>query len=100
MTNVLLPIALECAVSMKIIELQQMYSHAEIMLMLEIHQEDWTDAIAGQGDVIQFHEPKLTALAFNKLVLAVACMAFVSGGVEVFGTRYKADKISCQRKEI
>ncbi|MDP2661740.1 MAG: hypothetical protein Q8R28_13515 [Dehalococcoidia bacterium] len=49
------------------------------------------DFLGQKGDHLLF-KGKHTAEAFNKMAFGVAVLAFLPGGVEVFGVRYRASE--------
>ncbi len=93
--TIALPIALEVSVLLRIQEMQK-YHPDTIEQMIELCREDWIETIANRGDVLQFNGGKKGEAAglFNKLASAVACMAFVPGGVEIFGRKFEVKKSS------
>ena len=91
----LLAISLSAAVPLRIMELQRQGGPTEM---------DWRNAadfgqiLAEKGDVLQFGygkrkpqagEPSVADL-FNRLAQALAVLAFIPGGVRVFGMHFAA----------
>ena len=52
--------------------------------------------ITERGDNILFRSKKRgkTATAFNRLAEGIACLAFMPGGVDIFGLHFEADFVS------
>lgn len=84
-----LAIALEAAVTLRIAELQARGGPTDADFD---RAREAADVVASQGDVLQFGGKKRgeAARVFNQLAFAVAVMAFVPGGVEVLGHRFRA----------
>ena len=108
--NAILPIALEASVLLKIAELKLGTKNPLTLLDDQVpcewckesdtcptcedtgqasRRENMLRFILERGDVILYREKGKTARAFNALAEAVAYLAFVPGGVKVFGTRYE-----------
>lgn len=88
-----LPIALEAAVPLWILELQRM-SEVERDRVRMIWAREGADDIAFRGDVLQYGGGKRgdAAKAFNHLARGLAVLAFQPGGVDFAGLHFEATK--------
>lgn len=83
-----LPIALECAARLHMMELSKRGgpTDEEIEQVREVGQ-----LITEKGDVLQFGSKQrgMAAHILNKMAFAVAVMSFSPGGVTVFGIKFE-----------
>lgn len=89
---ILLPIALQAAVPLRIMELQREWGDSGL-------PDDWVDRIrdhalyiAEHGDIILYRSSKKgeTAKAFNVLVDAIAHLSFAPGGVKFMDLHWES----------
>lgn len=89
MTNNLLSIALSAAVPLKIMEIQARggITGDDLKQLPQIAQ-----LLAEHGDDLLFKSVKKgeTAKVFNEVVCGIAILAFVPGGITIFGQHFEA----------
>lgn len=93
-TDVLLPIALEAAVALRIAELRRLPAGAFSDLYEGHRLERLSDLIGSHADDMLFRggKPGMAKDVFNAVADALAVLAFAPGGVELFGTRWVATR--------
>jgi hypothetical protein len=89
-----LAIALASAVPLRILELRQVPA-GYLSYLLDAENPGWQDAAAAiveTGDVLLFAGGKRgeSAALFNRLADAIALMAFLPGGISLFGQHWEA----------
>ncbi len=94
MDKTLLTCSLECAVPLWILQLQQ-----QPWSYIAQRAKECSQIVAEKGDIILFRSGKKgeTAKAFNALAEGVACLAFVPGGVTLFGCHWQAEHPEAKR---
>lgn len=99
-----LSIALSAAVPLWIHTVRQR-GHAAWVARLAEKSGEWSQTLAERGDVLQYGHKKKTksnegevAQLFNMLAEALAHMAFVPGGVRVFGEHWIAEWSADERR--
>lgn len=88
----LLATSLQAAVPLWILELQEMRQRLggkAFWDRIRERAEECAAAIAEHGDALMFRVKGKSAEAFNRLAEGVACMAWLPGGVTIFGTHWE-----------
>lgn len=87
-TNVALPMMLEVAVPLYVMELQALPPNLRARTI-----QEWAAAseevLARNGEAILYRIKDKTAESFNALARAIAALSFVPGGVEIFGRHWE-----------
>jgi len=62
---------------------------------IQARASECAQTVAEKGDIIQFRSKKKgeSAAAFNALAEGIACLAFLPGGVKIFGEHWEAKHV-------
>jgi hypothetical protein len=87
-TETLLPMALSAAVPLWIERLRLLSAEQRIARARELAEFMHSPGI---GESILFLIPGKSALGFNALAEAIACLSFCPGGITLFGNHFQAN---------